>query len=63
MAIRGFLELRATGARVHESCFRYTSQWTLPELCQRLQLQASPIGMNVHSQMVILVVALAVSTS
>jgi hypothetical protein len=48
---------------VHESCFRYTSQSTTPELCQRLQLQASSIGMNRHSQMVILVVALAVSTS
>jgi hypothetical protein len=33
------------------------------ELYQRLQLQASPLGMNLHSQMVILVVALGVSTS
>jgi hypothetical protein len=56
--IGGFLDLH-----VHESCFRYTSQSAVAELCQRLQLQASPLAMNHRSQMVILVVALGVSTS
>jgi hypothetical protein len=62
MAIGDFLELRFA-AYVHESCFRYTKAMGHSELCQRLQLQASSIGMNHRSQLVILVVALAVSTT
>jgi hypothetical protein len=37
--------------------------WTPAGVCQRLQLQASSIGMNDRSELMILVVALAVSTS
>jgi hypothetical protein len=63
MAIGGFLAPEGLRPSVHESCFRHTSQWASAELCQRLQLQASSIGMNRRSESVILVVALSVSTS